>query len=185
MLGAVAIFFHVSSQIIAIDTIISYAHTMGFDLNSAKIFPSLTLTCTLLGYITGIVLIPHIFSQKTMFKICVILGMIISLCVLCFTFKITIFGMHTDVSIWFLCLLGFPNALIYAGIWPLAIRDLGVHTNKGASLLVMALCGNAIMPVLYGIIADCSTLHTGYIVLIPCFLYLIFYAFYGYKMERW
>ncbi len=185
VLGALAIFFHVASQIIAVDTIISYANTMGFDLNSAKIFPSITLTCTLLGYIMGIILIPRFFSQKTMFQFCVILGMIISICVVCFTFEIQALGKITDTSIWFLCLLGFPNALIYAGIWPLAIRDLGEHTNRGASLLVMALCGNAIMPVIYGVIADKTSLHFGYIVLIPCFLYLIFYAFYGYKIERW
>ncbi len=185
ILGALAIFFHVASQIIAVDTIISYANTMGFDLNSAKIFPSITLTCTLLGYIMGIILIPKFFSQKTMFQFCVVLGMIISICVVCFTFEIQALGKATNASIWFLCLLGFPNALIYAGIWPLAIRDLGEHTNRGSSLLVMALCGNAIMPVIYGLIADKTSLHFGYIVLIPCFLYLIFYAFYGYKIERW
>ena len=53
------------------------------------------------------------------------------------------------------------------------------------SLMVMALCGNAFMPVIYGLIADNYNLRTGYIVLIPCFLYLIFYAFYGYKLNYW
>lgn len=183
--GAIAIFFHVASQIIAIDTIISYAHTMGFDINSAKIFPSITLTCTLLGYIMGIILIPRFTSQKTMLQICVVLGLLLSCCVMGFDFDVSLFGMKTKASIWFLCLLGFPNALIYAGIWPLAIRGLGKWTNRGASFMVMALCGNAVMPVLYGMLADKTNPHFAYILLIPCFAYLIFFAFKGYKIEKW
>ena len=50
--------------------------------------------------------------------------------------------------------MGVCNALIYAGIWPLAIHDLGRWTNLGSSFMVMALCGNAFMPVIYGLIAD-------------------------------
>ena len=68
---------------------------------------------------------------------------------------------------------------------PLAIRGLGKWTNKGSSIMVMALCGNALMPLLYGKIADISNPHIAYIVLIPCFAYLIFYAFFGYKIEHW
>ena len=95
------------------------------------------------------------------------------------------YGHTTSLSIWCLCLMGVCNALIYAGIWPLAIHDLGRWTNLGSSFMVMALCGNAFMPVIYGLIADHHGLRSGYIVLIPCFLYLIFYAFYGYKINHW
>ncbi|MBR3501035.1 MAG: MFS transporter, partial [Bacteroidales bacterium] len=51
VLGALAIFFHVGSQVIAIDTLIQYAGSMGLDMLEAKVFPSYTLTCTMLGYI--------------------------------------------------------------------------------------------------------------------------------------
>ena len=65
--GAIAIFFHVASQIIAIDTIISYAHTMGFDINSAKIFPSIAHTDAIYeeaaeAYKNGFTLITHFYS---------------------------------------------------------------------------------------------------------------------------
>ena len=75
--------------------------------------------------------------------------------------------------------------LIYAGIWPLAIRNLGRFTNIGSSLLVMGLCGNAILPLIYGAIADSLSFRMGYWVLVPCFLYMIFYATYGHKIEHW
>lgn len=63
-LGALAIFFHVGTQVIAIDTIINYANSMGMDLLEAKAFPSYTLACTMIGYILGIIVIPKYISQK-------------------------------------------------------------------------------------------------------------------------
>lgn len=185
ILGAIAIFFHVAAQVISIDTVISYAEMMGLNLNDAKIFPSITLSCALVGYCLGIILIPRIASQRTMLRIAVSLGLVFSVCVLVVSGHVRLFGLDTDASIWFLCLMGVPNALIYAGIWPLAIRDLGRWTSLGSSLMVMALCGNAFMPVIYGMLADSYGLRIAYVVLIPCFLYLIFYAFYGYKIENW
>ena len=185
ILGVFAIFFHVAAQVISIDTIISYAESMGFNLHEAKIFPSITLSCALVGYFLGILFIPRIASQQLMFRISTVGGLLLSVCVLFIPGTIHMYGHTTSLSIWCLSLMGVCNALIYAGIWPLAIRDLGRWTNLGSSLMVMALCGNAFMPVIYGLIADHHGLRTGYIVLVPCFLYLIFYAFYGYKINHW
>ena len=185
ILGVFAIFFHVAAQVISIDTIISYAESMGFNLHEAKIFPSITLSCALVGYFIGILLIPRFASQQRMFRICTVGGLILSVCVLVIPGEVQMYGHATSLSIWCLSLMGVCNALIYAGIWPLAIHDLGRWTNLGSSFMVMALCGNAFMPVIYGLIADHYGLRIGYIVLIPCFLYLIFYAFYGYKINHW
>lgn len=185
IMGVFAIFFHVAAQVISIDTIISYAESMGFNLQEAKIFPSITLSCALVGYFLGILLIPRIASQQQMLRISTVGGLILSICVLFIPGEIQMYGHTTSFSIWCLCLMGVCNALIYAGIWPLAIHDLGRWTNLGSSFMVMALCGNAFMPVIYGLIADHHGLRSGYIVLIPCFLYLIFYAFYGYKINHW
>lgn len=185
ILGAVAIFFHVAAQVISIDTVISYAEMMGLDLNEAKIFPSITMSCALVGYGLGILLIPRVISQKNMLRISSTAGLVLSLCVCLVSGHVRLLGMDTDASIWFLCLMGVPNALIYAGIWPLAIHDLGRWTSRGSSLMVMALCGNAFMPVIYGLLADSYGLRVGYVVLIPCFIYLMFYAFYGHKINNW
>lgn len=185
VLGAVAIFFHVGSQVVAIDTIIGYAGDMGLDMIQAKAFPSYTLTFTLIGYLCGIVLIPKFVSQTRAFQFCVTLGLVLSLCVIFVDAPMTVGGHQVNASIMFLSALGLPNSLIYAGIWPLAIHNLGRHTKTGSSLLIMGLCGNAIMPQLYGLIADHVNLRAGYWVLVPCFLYLMFYAFWGHKIQNW
>lgn len=185
VLGAIAIFFHVGSQVVAIDTVINYAGSMGVNMLEAKVFPSYTLACTMIGYIIGIFLIPKVISQRTALVGCSVLGLILSLCAVLVDVPVVFMGHHVNLSLLFLCALGFPNALIYASIWPLSIHNLGKFTKTGSSLLIMGLCGNAIMPQIYGFIAQHSTFRNGYWVLIPCFLYLIFFAVKGYKINYW
>ena len=185
ILGALAIFFHVGTQVIAIDTIINYANSMGIDLLEAKVFPSYTLACTMIGYVLGILIIPNYVSQTKALIICTILGLLLSFGVVFADFNVTLFGHQANISIFLLCALGFPNALIYAGIWPLSIHGLGKFTKTGSSLLIMGLCGNAILPLIYGYFAEVYDLRIGYWILIPCFLYLIFFATKGHKINSW
>ncbi|WP_122119451.1 sugar MFS transporter [Alistipes megaguti] len=176
ILGVAALFAHLGSQQISVSTIIGYAQGMGMSLDAAQIFPSCTLGCILLGYLGGVILIPRYISQQQSLVICTIAGLVLSTLVLI---------LPPRASIWSLVLLGVPNSLIYAGIWPLAIRGLGRFTSLGSSLLVMALCGNAVLSLLYGLISDHMSLQASYWLLIPCFVYMIFYAIYGYKIEKW
>ena len=185
VLGAVAIFTHTGSQIIAIDTIIRYAQGMGLNLMDAKVFAPYVLSATMIGYLFGMSCIPRLLSQTSALKICTTTGLILSFCVLFMPGQMMFKGSQISISIWFIVLMGLPNALIYAGIWPLAIRNLGKFTKVGASLLVMGLCGNAITPIIYGRLADSFGMRLAYWVLVPCFLYLIFYAFYGHKITSW
>lgn len=185
VLGAVAIFFHVGSQVIAVDSIVNYATHHGMDFMEAKTFPSYTLTATIIGYLLGITFIPKVLSQLNALKICTLLGLALSCCILLFSGRMTLFGHQTDISVWFIVLLGFANSMIWAGVWPLALDNLGRFIKTGASLLIMGLCGNAIMPLFYGYWADQHSLREAYWVLIPCYTYLIFYAFYGHKLKSW
>lgn len=176
VLGVVALFCHLGSQQISVSTIIGYAQSMGMDMEAAEVFPSYTLGCVLLGYLVGVITIPKYMSQQQSLVICTAAGLVLSVLVL-----VT----PPSVSIWFLVLLGIPNSLIYAGIWPLAIRGLGKWTGLGSSLLVMALCGNAVLPLAYGYFSDMEGLQTAYWLLIPCFAYMVFYAVCGYRIENW
>jgi len=185
ILGAIALFSHVGSQVIAIDTIIGYAQTMGMSLLNAKIFPSLTLFATMCGYILGIICVPRFISQRNALLFCTILGMIFSIGVLTIHGDVMFLGYKVDISILFLSALGLPNSLIYAGIWPLSIKGLGRFTKLGSSIMIMGLCGSAITPVLYGHMADHYSARFSYIILIPCYLYLIFFASFGHKIKSW
>lgn len=176
VLGVIALFAHLGSQQISVSTIIGYAQSMGMNLEAAKVFPSYTLACILIGYLIGVITIPKYISQQKSLVVCTVAGLVLSCLVLV---------LPERLSIWSLVLLGVPNSLIYAGIWPLAIRGLGRWTSTGSSLLVMALCGNAVLSLLYGYVSDYMSLQASYWLLLPCFVYMIFYAIYGYKIERW
>ena len=126
VLGVLALFAHTGSQQISIATIIDYAGSMGIDMLEAKVFPSFTLACIMIGYLSGIICIPRFISQQKALVVCTVTGLILSALVL-LTQNVWVewFGMNAKLSIWFLVLLGIPNSLIYAGIWPLAIKNLG------------------------------------------------------------
>ena len=185
ILGAIAIFLHVGTQVIAIDTVIGYAGSMNIQLMEAKIFPSFTLAATICGYIIGIICIPKYISQVNALRTCTILGLLFAIGILMTSGNVELAGLKVDISICFVVLLGLANSLIWAGIWPLALDGLGKFTKIGASILIMGLCGNAILPLFYGYFADLYNLKLAYAVLIPCYLYLIFYAIKGHKIRQW
>jgi len=185
MLGALAIFLHVGTQVIAIDTIIGYANSMNIDLLEAKVFPSYTLFATICGYILGIICIPKYVSQLNALRFCTLLGAVLTIFIQITHGQVTFLGHTADLSIWMVVLLGFANSLVWAGIWPLALDGLGKFTKVGASIMIMGLCGNAIMPLFYGHLADLYNVRFAYWVLLPCYLYLVFYAFKGYSARKW
>ena len=185
ILGAVAIFLHVGTQVIAIDTIIGYAVSMNVTLLEAKSFPSYTLFATICGYTLGIITIPKYIRQVNALRLCTALGMVFSLLIIYTHGRVIFLGHSTDLSIWFVVLLGLANSLVWAGIWPLALDGLGKFTRLGASIMIMGLCGNAIVPLFYGWLADKFDTRQSYGVLLPCYAYLIFYAVYGHRIRTW
>ena len=185
ILGAIGIFLHVGSQVIAIDTIIGYANSMQINLLEAKVFPSYTLFAQICGYILGIIFIPKFIRQVNALRLCTILGTLFTFLIIFANGQVDFLGHAADISIWFVVLLGFANSMVWAGMWPLALDGLGRFTKLGGSLMIMGLCGNAILPLLYGWLADLYNVRYAYWILLPCYLYLVFYAFYGHKIRRW
>ena len=186
ILGIVAMFFHTGSQTISLVTIIKYAVSMGLDFEGpAKNFPIFIMILTLVGYLFGVFLIPRTITQKNALVACTSLGLLLSFLVIFTPGRVCVMGMNTDISIWFLVMMGLPNALIYAAIWPLAINGLGRLTNLGSTMLVMGLCGSAILPLAYGELVVLSNPRNAYWIMVPCFAYLVFYAVIGHKIKHW
>jgi fucose permease len=177
VLGVLALFCHLGTQALSVNTIIGFAAESGAGAGAILPWSSLTLACTLLGYFIGVLLIPKVLTQQQMLRIvtCVILLL-----------SVLVPLLPPDKAVWCLVLMGIPNSVVYAGIWPLAIHDLGKWTNLGSAIMVMALCGSAIFPLVYASIADASgSLHTAYWLLLPAALYMVYYAFAGHKINHW
>jgi FHS family L-fucose permease-like MFS transporter len=134
-----------------------------------------TLACMLLGYVIGIFTIPKFLSQAFALKACALLGITFS------TLAIVTSGV---TSVVFIALLGLANSLMWPAIWPLAIEGLGKFTKTGSALLVMAIAGGAILPLIYGKLSLSIGNQQGYWILIPCYLYILYFAIKGYKIGR-
>jgi len=175
VLGVIAIFFYVGVEVLAGDTIISYGKSLGIELSTARYFTQATLAFMLIGYIVGIVAIPKYMSQSTALKICTWLGVIF-----------TIGAVFTDgyVSVAFIAMLGLANSLMWPAIFPLAVDGLGKFTKIGSALLIMAIAGGAILPLVYGQLSELWNPKDAYLMMVPCYLYITYFAMKGHRVGR-
>jgi fucose permease len=88
------------------------------------------------------------------------------------------------VTVLFVALLGLANALVWPAMWPLALSGLGRFTKTASAMLVMAIAGGAIIPLIYGKFADLFSTQTAYWVCVPAYLVLMYYAFIGHKAGK-
>ena len=175
ILGALAIFCAVGVEVVVIDSIINYGQYTGLSFRDAKYFATYTLLIMIISYVIGVVTIPKIISQRNALIISAAFGIIL-----------TVFTMATEgtLSVWFIAFMGLGNALLWPSIWPLSIHGLGGLTSKGSALLVMGVVGGAIVPLLYGMLSDSFDPHSAYWILIPFYIYLLYFALSGYKVGR-
>jgi fucose permease len=89
-------------------------------------------------------------------------------------------------SVVFVALLGLANALVWPTIWPLALKDLKQHTAKGSALLIMAIAGGALIPLVFGKLAQImEDMQSAYLVGIVCYFVILMYALKWHKMSAW
>ncbi len=85
------------------------------------------------------------------------------------------------VAMWTILLVGFFNSIMFPSIFTLGIAELGPLTGDGSGLLIMAIVGGAIIPLLQGVIADHLGIHHAFFLPVICYLYIVFYALRGSK----
>jgi len=86
------------------------------------------------------------------------------------------------ISIISLFLIFFLMSIMFPTIFALGIRDLGEKTKKASSFIVMAIVGGAIFPMFMGWIADVSSMEIGFLVPIPLFVFILYFALKGHKV---
>jgi FHS family L-fucose permease-like MFS transporter len=175
VLGVICIFVYVGVEVIAIDTLGLYGQYQGFDLNISSKFSIYSLIALTIGYLLGVIMIPKIISQKSSLAISAILGLV---------FVIAALLTNGAVSISFLVLLSFAHSFMWPAIWPLALDSLGRFTKTASALLVMGIVGGALLPLVYGAMADASNRQVAFLVTVPCYLYILFFAIKGHKIGK-
>ncbi|HEL3780812.1 MULTISPECIES: sugar MFS transporter [Stenotrophomonas] len=172
-LGVLCLFVYVGVEVMAGDAIGTYGHGFDLPLDQTKMFTSLTLGAMLVGYVVGLLLIPRVVSQSRYLTISAVLGVV---------FCLGAWATHGYVSVAFVALLGFANAMMWPAIFPLAIRGLGRFTETGSALLVMGIAGGAIIPQLFAVLKQHIDFQLVFVLLmVPCYLYILFYSVVGHR----
>ena len=91
--------------------------------------------------------------------------------------------MTGTVSVWAVVLLGFFDSIMFPTIFALSIKNLGVYTKLGSSLLVMSIIGGAIVPAVMGYISDRSSIQSAFSVPLVCYAIVIYFSYRGYQPE--
>jgi glucose/galactose transporter len=175
VLGVITLFLYVGVEVLAGDTIISYGKSLGIELSTARYFTQATLAFMLIGYVVGIIAIPKYMSQQTALKICAWLGVV-------FTIGAVMTTGFTSVA--FIALLGLAKSLMWPAIFPLAIDGLGKFTKIGSALLIMAIAGGAILPLVYGQLSEIWNSQQAYWIMVPCYLFIMYFAMRGHRAGR-
>jgi fucose permease len=164
-------------------SIIDFARTTFGDVDNLASYSKFVTLGLVAGYLFVVITIPRFFSQTKALISFAVLGIIASLLLIYLPARFAFYA---------LLLTSFSNSLMWPAIWPLAIKDLGRFTKAGASLLVMAIVGGAVIPLIFGFIVDAikttetalvTDYQTAYWVMVPCYMFIFYFAVSGHKVR--
>jgi len=176
LLGVVCIFVYVGVEVMAGDVISPYAKSIGLSLDQTKNLTSYTLWSMVAGYTIGVFMIPHHLRQETALKLSALTGIALA---------VAAYATGGRTAVTFIALLGFANALMWPAIFPLAIDGLGRFTKIGSALLIMGIAGGAVVPQIYGRLAQAINPQAAFLgCTLPCYLFILHYALKGHRAGR-
>lgn len=174
ILGAITLFLYVGVETLSLSTMTDYATSQALsDVEFLGYLPSFGMIA---GYIFGATCIPTLISQVKAMRIFAIIAIVGS--VLTAT-------LPAQLSAYSITLMGLGCSVMWPALWPMAMADLGDFTKKGAGLLTMAIAGGSALPFLRGLLEQATgSYQQSYWVCLPCFLFIAWYGFSGYKVRK-
>ena len=188
------LFLYMGAEVIAGDSIGLFGRELGVP-HFAQL-TAYTMAFMLLGYALGLALIPRVISQERALAASAMLGMALTIAVANADLSSTAAWNATLAwlglpaipdAVFYVALFGLANALVWPALWPLALRGLdAAQIATGSALLIMGIAGGATLPILFGLIADASSdPRTAYWIMLPCYLFVFYYAVAGHRRDTW
>ena len=180
-LGMMALFLYVGVETLPMASVIDFAKSIGVD-DPAK-YSAIGPVGMIIGYVISISVL-QILKQNKALCLFASIALVMSLSVIL---------MPAGLAIYCVAGLGFAHSIMWGCLWALTINNLGKYTKTASSLLVVSMVGGAVIPLLFGFILDwikqssvttASDFQMAYILFVPCYLYILFYGLWGYKMGR-
>ncbi len=166
--GLVALFMYVAAQTginsFFINYVTEFAHISSADAALLLSFGGMGLF--MLGRMGGSALMTVVRPQTVLF--CCAVGAIVAMAVL-----LTGAG-KLGIAAFFLCYL--CESIMFPTIFSLALRNVGPHTKRASSFLIMSIVGGAIAPVGMGLIADHASMSIAFAIPLVCFVVVAAFA---------
>jgi FHS family L-fucose permease-like MFS transporter len=177
LLGVICIFMYVGGEVSIGSFIINFLnqpHIGGLSEAEASDYVTYFWGGAMVGRFIGAAALSKINPGKA-------LGFCAGMVVLLLAITITTTG---QIAMWSVISVGLFNSIMFPTIFTLAIKNLGINTSQGSSLLVMAIVGGAIIPLAQGALADAIGIQLAFILPVLCYLYIVFYGFVGSKPRQ-
>jgi FHS family L-fucose permease-like MFS transporter len=172
VLGAVGIFVYVGAEVSIGSFLVNYFSQHDIGNISEKVaagFVSLYWLGAMVGRFIGSAILQKVRTG-------IVLGTAaIVACLLVATSMLS----TGHVAMWSIILVGLFNSVMFPSIFTLGIAELGPLTGEGSGILIMAIVGGAIIPVLVGALADRIGIHHAFLLPAICYLYIVYYGFKG------
>ncbi len=183
LMGVFALFVYVGIETLPMASIIDFARATFGDVPNLQNYSKFVTLGLVAGYIFGVIAIPRFISQQKA---------LISFSFLGIGSSMLLIYLPAQYAFYALLLISFSNSLMWPAIWPLAMKDLGKFTKVGASLLVTAIVGGAVVPLIFGTIVDAvktteqavvANYQTAYWIMVPCYVFILYFAISGHKIR--
>jgi glucose/galactose transporter len=193
ILGVIALFGYMGVEVMAGDTIGVFGAHLGFP--KFLTLTSYTMSFMVLGYLLGILLIPRVMTQRTALRLSGIAGLAMTAGVMLsspqsMAISQTLWGWSglppIPDPVFFVAAMGLAHAQVWPTLWPLALQGAGAATARASGLLIMAISGGALIPLLFGQLSHAlPEMQQAYALAIPCYGLILLYGWKGCTLERW
>ncbi len=175
VLGMIGIFFYVGAEISLAAIGVRFGQEQGIsDVKIAGLLVTIYYLLIMIGRFVGSALMTKIRPQKLL----VVLGF--------FGIVLMGLGMLTTGTTAVACLVlcGLANSIMYPTIFALGIAELGPMTSEGSGVITIGNVGGAVIPPLFGLMADHFGIQHAFVLVIVCYVFITFYGISGYKPTR-
>ena len=170
LMGALGIFLYVGAEVSIGSFLVKY-----FGLPNVMGFSEVTAA----GYVTfywGGAMIGRFIGSAVLQRLRT--GMVLGFAAVgaCLLVGISMLS-HGPTAMWTIIAVGFFNSVMFPSIFTLGLSHLGSLTSRGSSLMVAAIVGGALLPLLEGYMADRTGVQHAFIIPVICYVFIAAFGF--------
>jgi len=189
VLGAVAIFFYVGAEVSIGSLLVNYLgldFIAGLTAKAAAMYVVYYWAGAMIGRFIGSGVLQVVKSNRVLIFNSLGAFFLVGLTIVATKtfFAPVVSGLGISggtIAMWAIVSVGLFNSIMFPTIFTLSIQGLGKSTSQGSGILVMAIVGGAIIPLLVGILADGVGVQHAFALTLVSYGYIFYYAVSGYK----